>query len=109
MIIQSNIDDLQMKRRKNGAYAPILLRTKTRRFALRFAPPYHFPLPVGYGPSWITCIEHDEDEVGLVDDFVQHADVVSPLLFLRLVGSCRHRVRRGKREVVSRCGLCELG
>jgi hypothetical protein len=27
-IIRSNIDDLQMKRRKNGAYAPILLRNK---------------------------------------------------------------------------------
>jgi hypothetical protein len=43
-IIQPNIDDLQMKRRKNRAYAPILLSTKTRRFAPRFAPAYHFPL-----------------------------------------------------------------
>jgi hypothetical protein len=28
-------------------------------------------------------VEHEEDDVGLIDDFVQHADVVSPLLFLR--------------------------
>ena len=33
-------------------------------------------------------IEHEEDDVGLVDDFVQHVDVVSLLLFLCLVGSC---------------------
>ena len=32
-IIRSNIDDLQTKkRRKNGAYAPILLRNKTETF-----------------------------------------------------------------------------
>jgi hypothetical protein len=44
--------------------------------------------------SWVTRIEHEEDDVGLVEDFVQYADVVSALLFLRLVGSCRRRVGR---------------
>ena len=39
-------------------------------------------------PSWVMHIEHEEDDVGLVDDFVQHVDVVSLLLFLCLVGSC---------------------
>jgi hypothetical protein len=44
------------------------------------------PLPVGYG----TQLGHaHREDVGLVDDFEQHVDVVSPLLFLRLVGSCR--------------------
>jgi hypothetical protein len=41
-IIRSNINGLQMKRRKNGAYAPILLSKRTRRFALRLAPVYIF-------------------------------------------------------------------
>ena len=58
------------------------------------------PLPVGYD----TQLGHthrarevvvEEDDVGLVD-FVQHVDVVSPLLFLRFVGSYRRRVGRGR-------------
>src|SRR5882757_1384686 len=48
-IIRSNIDDLQTKkRRKNGAYAPILLRNKTETFCppLRTSvlPPYSLVL-----------------------------------------------------------------
>jgi hypothetical protein len=40
--------------------------------------------------------------------FVQHAGVVSPLLFLHLVGNCGRGVGRDRRGVIGRCGLCEL-
>jgi hypothetical protein len=99
--IRSNIDDLQMKREELGLH--------TETLALRFVPAYLFLYQSATAPSRVTRIEHEEDDVGLFDDFVQHADVVFPLLFLRLVGSCRRRVGRGRRDVVSRCGLCELG
>jgi hypothetical protein len=81
---------------------------KNEALALRFAPTHLFLNQSATAPSWVTRIEHQEDDVGLVDDFVHHADVVSPLLFLRLVGSCR-RVERERRDVINRCGLCELG
>ena len=48
----------------------------------------------GYRRRKITCAT-----VGnfcLVDDFVQHADVVSPLLFVRLVGTGNYRCRVGR-------------
>ncbi len=51
-------------------------------------PAFPFPLPVGYGTQ-PYCIKHDEDDVGLIDDFVEHAVVASTLLFIHLVGSCR--------------------
>jgi hypothetical protein len=95
---------MKRKRRKNGAYAPILLSTKTRRLlrtCVRL--PQFF-----YVSSWVTRIEHEEDDVGLVEGFVQYADVVSALLFLRLVGSCRRRVGRAD-EMSLASGLCELG
>jgi hypothetical protein len=92
-------------------HARSFLNTKTRHFALRFAPAHLFLYPSATAPQLGRRIEHEEDDVGLVDDsdFVQHADVVSPLLFLRLVGSCRRRVGRDRRDVISPCGLCEQG
>jgi hypothetical protein len=108
--ILSRILQRKRKARKNGAYAPTLLSNKNETLCppLRTCVP-PLPLPVGYATQLVTRIEHKEDDVGLVDDFVQHTDVVSPPLFLRLVGSCRRRVGRGRRDVGSRCGLCELG
>jgi hypothetical protein len=80
----NTVDDVQMKRRKNinAAYAPILLSTRIKPSYLPCAP---HPLPdqSAMAPRWVTRIEHDEDDVRLVrlvDDFVQHADVVSMLL-----------------------------
>jgi hypothetical protein len=60
-------------------------------------------------PSWVTRIEHEEDDVGFIDDFVQHADVVSPLPFLRLVGSCRCRVGRGRWMSLADAEETEMG
>jgi hypothetical protein len=64
---------LQMKRRKNGAYAPILLSTKARHVALHFAPAYLFLYQTTTAPSWVTRIDHKEDNIGKADYFVQHA------------------------------------
>ena len=55
---------------------------KNETLALHFAPPYLFLYQSATAPSWITCIEHEEDGVGLIDNVVQHADVASPLLLL---------------------------
>ena len=66
---------------------------KNETLALRFAPAYLFLYQSATAPSWVTRIEHEESDVGPVDNFVQHADLVSPQLFLRLVGSCRRRQR----------------
>ena len=78
---------------------------KDETFAFRFTPAYLLLYQTATTPSWVARIEHENDDVGLVDDFVQHADVVPPLLLLRLVGSCRGR---GRQDVVSRNGRCEL-
>ena len=85
------------------------VKHKNETLALCFAPGFLFLYQSATAPSWVTRIEHEEDDVGLVDHFMQQADVVPPLLFLRFVGSCRRRFGRGRRDVISRCGLCELG
>jgi hypothetical protein len=46
----------------------------------------------------VTSFEH-EDDVGLVYDFVLHVDVIVPLPFLRLVDSCRGRVKQSRQDV----------
>jgi|SRR6267154_448295 len=99
------IFQMKTRRRKDGSYTPILLH-KNEILALRFASAYLFLYQSATTPSWVTCIEHEEDDVGLVDGFVQHADVVSPL---RLVGSRRRRVGRGRQDVVSQCGPLQAG
>lgn len=76
---------LQMKRqgKNNGACAPNLLRQKTRRFCPpAFALPYPLFLPVSYSAQ---LGHHEEHDVGLVNEILQHVDAVSPLLFLCLV------------------------
>ena len=60
----------------------ILLNTKNNTLGLFFTPPYLFLYQSAPAHSWVARIEHEENDVGLIDDFVQHADVVSPLLFL---------------------------
>ena len=49
--------------------------------------------------SQFARVENEDDDVGLVDGFVQHADVMPPQLFLRL-GGCRRRLGRRGDEVV---------
>jgi hypothetical protein len=66
--------------------------------------PFPLPLPVGYG-SRVTRIEPKENDVGLVDDFVQHADAVSPLLFLRAADV----ESDGAKEMKLPDADCELG
>ena len=96
---RSNIDDLQMKRRENGARkrdaCPLLCTC---------VPPS--PLPVGYATQLVTHIEHEENDVGLVDDFVKHEDVISaadPSSFWQ------REVSGSVGQTRCRCGLCELG
>jgi len=71
---------------------------KNETLALRFAPAYLFLYQSVMAPSWVTRIKHEEDDVGLINDFVQHTDVVSPLLFLRLVAPA---MREGVLEEVA--------
>ena len=70
-IIRSNIDDLQTKkRRKNGAYAPISLRNKNKDVLPSVS---HLRTPSSSTSQlWhpVTRIEYEENDVGLVDDFV---------------------------------------
>ena len=35
------------------------------------------PLPIGYGTQLVTRTEHEENDIGLVDDFVKYVDVIS--------------------------------
>jgi hypothetical protein len=53
---------------------------------LRFAPSRLLLYQPAATPSRIVRVENEDDDVGLVDDFVQHADVMLPQLFLRLAG-----------------------
>jgi hypothetical protein len=67
--------------------------------SLRFAPAHLLLYQPAATPSRIPSVENEEDNIGLVDDFVQHADVMSPQLFLRL-GGRRRRLGRRRHEVV---------
>lgn len=82
---------------------------KDETLAFRFAPAYLLLHQTTTTPSWVARIEHEDDDVSFVDDFVQHANVVPPLLLLRLIGSFGRQVGRGRQNVVSRCGRCKLG
>src|ERR1700679_739858 len=78
-IIRSNIDNPPDEEEKEWGLRTDFVEHKNETLALRFAPAYLFLYQSTTAPSWVTGIEHEEDDVGLVDDFVQHADVVSPL------------------------------
>lgn len=43
---------------------------KNETLALRFASAYLFLYQSATAPSWVTRIEHEKDDVGLVDYFV---------------------------------------
>jgi hypothetical protein len=78
------------------SHVPIMLRMNTRRFLpplLACALP---PLP----PSRMTRVENKKDDVRFVDEFVQHADIMPPQLFLRL-GGRRRRLGRRRHEAVT--------
>ena len=82
-----------MKRRKVWSLCTNFVEHSNKTLALRFVPAHLFPYQLATTPSWVRCIEHEHNDVGLVDDFVaQHADVVSLQLLLRLVDNCRRRV-----------------
>lgn len=86
-----------------GSLRTDFVEYKYETLTLRFAPAYLLLYQPATTPSWVACIKHEKDNIGLVNDFVQLADVVPPLLFLRLDRSCRGRVGRGRQNIVGRC------
>ena len=95
-----------------GLTHPILLSAKKKNRVtcppLRACGPLPLPDQSARAPRWVTRIEHDEDDVGLVDEFVQHADasIHAAVPFVLWQPSYyRRRVGRGRRDVVSRCRL----
>ena len=62
-----------------------LIQNKYELFAFGLAPPHfflHYSTPTSLG---ITSIKHKDNDITLVDNFMQCTNVVSPHLFLRLL------------------------
>ena len=62
-------------------------RTRDAFALLRTCAPPPLLYQLAATPSWIARVENEEDNIELVGDFVQHAGVMPPQLFLRLVAA----------------------
>jgi hypothetical protein len=54
------------------------IENEQETLSLHFAPSHLLLYPPATTPSRITRVENEDDDAGLVDEFVQHADVMPP-------------------------------
>jgi len=95
-----NVDDERGAERVLRRYTrTYFVENEHETLSLRLAPAHLLLYQPAATPSRIPRVENEDDNIGLVDDFVQHADVMSPQLFLRL-GGHRRRLGRRRHEVV---------